>query len=115
MEVVKKFLAAQDVLTVEDIETVVVDVPEWGGSIRLRALNGEEAIEFAESIKGDSKSASARIVVRCAVDENGLRIFKDADVDTLKKKSMKSLMRLQKVAMQINGLTEEETVKVKED
>ncbi len=111
---VKKFLSAAEVLAVQDVETVEVDVPEWGGTVRIRALNGEEAVKFSQSIKGDN-SGAARIVVRCAVDENGARLFKDEDADVLKLKSMKALLRVQKVAMEINGLTEDSVKKVKEN
>ena len=112
---VKKFLSAKEVLAVEDVETVDVEVPEWGGTIRLRMLTGEEAVSFAESVKGkDDKAGAARIVVRCAVDENNARIFSDEDIDVLKGKSMRALLRVQKVALEINGLSDEAVNKVKE-
>jgi hypothetical protein len=103
----KKFLTAAEIREVQDVETVVVDIPEWGGAIRLKALTGEEAVEFSESIKEGDKSGAARLVARCAVDEDGNRIFADADIDVLKQKSMKALLRAQNVAMKLNGLTEE--------
>ena len=111
---VKKFLSREEVLAVEDVETRTVEVPEWGGPIRLKALTGEEAVEFAESVKGDNKAGAARIVVRCAVDENGARLFQDEDIEVLKRKSMKALLRVQKVALEMNGLSEESIDKVKE-
>lgn len=103
----QKFLTAKEIREAQDVETRVVDIPEWGGAIRLKMLTGEEAVEFSESIKEGDRSGAARIVARSAVDENGKRLFSDDDIDVLKHKSLKALLRAQKVAMEMNGLTEE--------
>lgn len=88
-----------------DVEFRDVDVPEWGGTLRLRTLTAEEAMQFAE---GDGKfghrEAALRVIMLCAIDEKGDRIFSDEDLPMLRKRSMKIILRVQRVAMELNGL-----------
>ncbi len=107
-----KYLTLQEIYDAQDIVIEEVEVPEWGGVVRLRSMTGEEAVDFAAKAKANS-SGVARIVSICAVDEDGNRLFKDEDIEVLKRKSMRALMRLQRVALKINGLSEEEVAKVK--
>lgn len=110
---VKKYLTATEIIEAKDIEIVDVDVPEWGGIVRLRAMSGEEAVTFVESLKGQLATSSARIIASCAVDEDGKHLFTFEQVEQIKKKSLKAIMRLQKEALRINGLTEEGTAATK--
>ena len=68
----RKFLSAEDILAAEDIETVDVLVPEWGGTVKLRSLSGKEAEKFVESFPpGERQTASAvHIVALCAIKED---------------------------------------------
>jgi hypothetical protein len=111
----KKILSAQDILDAQDIVTEVVDVPEWGGSVILRTLTGAEAIQLGKLGETDKEATSAQVLVLCAVDEKGERIFSEGDVELLKKKSMRAMLRVQKAAMEINGLTEEAPKDAKKD
>ena len=46
----KKILSKADILRADDIKTIEVAVPEWGGSVLLRGLTGRERDLFEESI-----------------------------------------------------------------
>ena len=105
--VVQKYLSAEEIFAVQDIETVEVKVPEWGGIVRLRSLSGEEAFTFAKLIEKDKSSGAVQVLLLSAVDANGSQLFTSEDLDKLKKKSLHAIMRLQKEALRINGLTEE--------
>ncbi len=105
----RKALTAEDILAAEDIETVDVHVPEWNGTVKLRSLSGEEAARFVESFPpGERQTASAvNIVALCAIKEDGTPLFTQKQVEELKKKSLRAIMRLQKETLRINGLSEE--------
>ena len=105
----RKALTAEDILATEDIETVDVNVPEWGGTVRLRSLSGLEAERFVESFPpGERQTASAvNIVALCAIKEDGTPLFTKEQVEDLKKKSLRAILRLQKETLRINGLSEE--------
>jgi hypothetical protein len=104
-EKVVKFLTAKEILEVNDLQVTVVDVPEWGGSVRLRPMTAEEAIEYNETGDPSSKKhAAVRLAALCIVDEDGDPMFTPDQVAVLSKKSLAAFMRVQRVAMEINGL-----------
>jgi hypothetical protein len=109
----RRVLSAQEILTVQDIPVVEVNVPEWGGIVRIRGISGEEATQFAES-QGKGKGDSlAKMVALAVVDEDGNRLFQDSDIPALKRKSMRAMLRIQAVALDINGLSDEAKAEAK--
>jgi len=111
----KKYLTAGEILSAQDIETVDVEVPEWGGTVRLKSLSGEEASRFGEMFEKDKTGASLKILALSAVNEEGERLFSDTEVAQLKRKSLRAILKLQKEALRINGLTDDEEKKTKND
>lgn len=111
----KKLLSAADILAKDDVEVVDVEVPEWGGTVRLQGLTGAEAAHFVDVIAKDKSGSAVKIVAMSCVDENGYKLFSEEQVERLKEKSLKALMRLQREAMRLNGLTEEALAATKND
>jgi len=112
----KKFLTAEEILGKSDFEFIEVDIPEWGGTIRFKALSADEAITFTEGVKGAFKnSAFVRIVALCAVDADGKRLFTDNQMGALRQKSVKVFKRLQDVLLKLNGFTDDEEQAPKND
>jgi hypothetical protein len=111
-----KVLGRDDILAVSDLETEVVDVPEWGGKVTVRGLTGDERDSYEQSIvvmKGNqvfpkSQGARARLVALSVVDAEGKRMFSDSDVHALGRKSAGALQRIYDVARRLSGLTEGE-------
>lgn len=99
------------ILAAEDLQREAVDVPEWGGlSVYVRTLTGAERDAYESDIIGtDGKvkrdNIRAKLLVRTVVDETGERVFTDADVDALSKKSGSALVRLFDKAQRLNALT----------
>lgn len=97
------------ILGADDLKHEDVDVPAWGGSVRVRTMTGQERDEFRAAIATDEggtpvgKFAAALLVVT-VVDEAGARLFSAADMDALQKKSAASLDAPATVAMRLNGL-----------
>ncbi len=79
-------------------------------------MSGDEAVKFAEAaaVSGDKNASAVTIVALCAVDEDGKRLFTINQIERLKKKSLRAIMRLQRVAMRINGLSKEGVDNTKE-
>jgi|SRR5690554_5882572 len=109
-------LSRDDILKASDIETREVDVPEWGGKVYVRGLTGSERDAYEASLvqfRGkqrvpDLANARAKLVVRCIVDEEGNRVFTDADANALGKKSGAVLDRLFEVASKLSGLSDKD-------
>lgn len=115
-------LTRKDILTADDIKRELVPVPEWGGDVYVRGLTGAEVDKFSEaSIKQRGKNQvvnmegiRARLVSMSICDENGKRLFTDADVTALSGKSSAALIRLFKIAQRLSGLGEEDVEELAE-
>lgn len=108
-------LNRESIRNADDIKFEDVTVPEWGGAVRVRALSGTERDKFEAAIVGDRKSRSlkldnlrARLVAMSIVDENNQRIFSDADIPWLGKKSAAALQRVYAVCQRLSGLSDAE-------
>ena len=92
-----------------------VDVPEWGGMVRIAIITGTDRDAYEASmyemkgkeIKLNRDDMRAKLLARAIVDENLKRIFTDADIRELGKKSSKVIERLFTVAQRLNGMTDE--------
>ena len=106
-------LTKSAILAANDLKTQDVDVPEWGGAVRVRAFSGRERDAFEASlVRGDGKDRKvdltnmrARLVALSVVDEAGQRVFTDEEVDLLGAKSGAALDRVFAVAQGLNGLS----------
>ena len=104
-------LTREAILAAPDLKPIKVDVPEWGGFVHVRHLTGTErgALE-AEAIadkKNHVATLRSRMAARCICDESGRRLFNDADIEALGKKSQVALDRVLAVINQANALGDE--------
>jgi hypothetical protein len=110
-------LSREAILAARDLETVVIEVPEWGGSVTLRGMSGVDRTHFERSILKnetiDIENVYAKLLVRCIVDEAGNRMFTDADADALGAKSAVVLGRLAPVAQRLSGLLQSDVEELK--
>jgi hypothetical protein len=109
-----KLLSREAILNVVDIKTETVSVPEWGGDVMVKGLTGAERNDFEQSMlsrKGkdvqmNMKNATAKLCALSMVDEEGKRLFSDADVEVLGNKSGAALSRVYAVASRLSGLSD---------
>ena len=106
-------LSRDDILKAADNEPEEVDVPEWGGSVLVRGMTGRERDAFEVSLmqpgRGgrkvlDPANVRAKLVARCVVDDDGGRLFTDADVAELGGKSAAAVDRVYAVAARLSGM-----------
>ncbi len=106
------FLTRDQILNANDLVYEDIDVPEWGGKVRVRALTGAERDRFEAAIleqRGRGvrvrlENARALIAAMSIVDSEGNRLFSDRDVQALGQKSAAALDRVTTVAMRLSGL-----------
>jgi len=111
-----KLLSRDDIFRVVDVHTEIVDVPEWGGAVKVRGMTGRERDQYEQSmlvadkkgtLKPDMTDARARLVVACAVNEDGSPLFADkGDVLMLSMKSAAALDRVSSVASVLSGISD---------
>jgi hypothetical protein len=106
------YLTAAEILAANDNVTEVVQVPEWGGAVRVRGMTGYDRDGFERalvSIRGKDVDTNwtnlrAKLVSRTTVDENDRLLFKETDVVALGRKSAKALDRVFEVAQRLSGI-----------
>lgn len=107
-----KILDKQSILEADDLPTESVEVPEWGGAVRVRTMTGAERDAWEQSVfTGDNDNPNltngrARLVAMCAIDAEGKRLFTEADAVKLGAKSARALDRVATVAQRLNRLTD---------
>lgn len=107
-------LNKDQILSSDDLAFKDVEVEAWGGTVRIRCLTGEERDAFEQSIvdsKGKArnmKNIRARFLSMSIVGEDGQRLFSDAEVEGLGKKSGKAIDKLFDVAQKLSGLTDDD-------
>jgi len=107
-------LNKEQIKSVSDLETQDVEVPEWGGTVRLKSLTGAERDRFEASVvQGQGRNTTvnmqnlrAKLVAQSAIGEDGKPLFTEEDVKWLGEKSAKALNRLFNAAQQLSGLSE---------
>ena len=121
----KKLLSREEILGANDLPTEDVEVPEWGGSVRVRTLTGTERDEFESSTitmkkvkKGkrtvtesapNLRNIRAKLVARSIVKEDGTLMFPNSeDVFVLGEKSAAALDRVYEVSARLSKITDED-------
>lgn len=100
-----KFLTAESILKAEDFSYAELEIPEWGGSVRLRSLSGGQRSIINQRVQArDLENLEEMLTVMGCVDEDGNRIFTNKDIDALKKKSNAPITRIAKKIMEISGI-----------
>jgi len=108
------YLNREDILKVDDTQFQDVDVPEWGGVVRVRGLSGYDRNLYEASMAqmvGDRmvpemSNRTAKLVARAIVDEDGNPMFNELDIARLGQKSGIALQRVFDVAEKLSGINQ---------
>ena len=110
-----KFLTKEQVLSAKDIEEVTVDVPEWGGKVKVKALRGIERDRLENFVQGRRSNGTINIegvkvllISMSMVDDKGERMFTEKDTIALNAKSGRALDRVFTAAQKLSGLSDED-------
>ncbi|KKL90251.1 hypothetical protein LCGC14_1906550 [marine sediment metagenome] len=105
-------LSASRILEAEDLAEHIEEVPEWPnedgspGHLRLVQMTAAENIELTNLV-GESKETIIDgmflILVYCAKDEEGKRLFTKEDVVKLREKNFHVINRLQQLCLKLNN------------
>ena len=109
-------LGRKDILQADDIKTEEVPVPEWGGTVLVKGMNGKQRDSFEESLLAESgksrkvnlENLRAKLCAATIVDEQGKKVFTPGDVIALAEKSATAIQRVYDVAAKLCGLSEDD-------
>lgn len=101
----------EKILAADDIQSEMVEVPEWGCIVEVRGMNGAdrsrilEAAASSEDGKIGVGNMYVETVIASAYDpETGVRIFTAADKDALMSKSASAIDRIATVGMRLSAM-----------
>jgi hypothetical protein len=105
-------LTKDQILAADDLGLLEVKVKEWGGSVYIRVMSvGERDAYENEWVLNKNKGVEnfrAKFLAKCLCDDKGERLFSDAEVEQLAKKSAKVMSRVWAKAMEHNALTDKD-------
>lgn len=110
-------LSADDIVGADDLKYEVIDVPEWGGKVRVRGLTSRERDDYEASLyftapngqqKMNLSGARERLVARGMVDGEGNRLLSDADAGKLAKKNGRAMERVFDAIRRLSGMSKED-------
>ncbi|MDX3235650.1 hypothetical protein PV392_08115 [Streptomyces sp. ME03-5709C] len=111
-------LSKDQITAADDRQWEDVEVPEWGGEVRILGMSGTDRNAYQSAMVtlgagGKPQSVNlqdqlAKLLSKCLVGEDFQRLFTDREVRELGKKNGAVLERLSKVAQRLSGLTKED-------
>jgi hypothetical protein len=119
----EEFLGRDAIIDADDRNYEVIEVPEWGGKVRVRGLTGTQRDAYEESLvttNGNSRkmnlaNARAKMCVLAIVDREGRQVFSAEDVRALGRKNAAPLERVFDAARRLSGMTDEDVEKLTEN
>lgn len=120
-----KLLTMEEILAADDTAYEEMEIPEWGGTVRLQALTLGEREQYEQELQrrkaevGDVdalENLRAKLIARTIVDDEGNNLFnynKVAEMNRLGGRSAVVMERIFDWALKANGIGEKE--KEKED
>jgi len=102
-------LTKEQILSKDDLKSEIVEVPEWGGEVRVCTMSGFARDRFELSITGKTgnnmENIRAKLAAATIVDESGNLLFNEKDLAELGKKSCAALDRVFAASQRVNLIT----------
>ncbi len=109
-------LSKEELLGMDDLKIVELEIPEWGNKVvRIKPFSGKQRDEFDSALVEqrtgentiDMRGLKSRLVALSLVDEEGVLMFKEDEVELVAGKSASVIERIFEVAQKLNGIGEE--------
>jgi len=119
----KKFVGKAAILAAQDLPVEEIEVPEWGGWVRIKTLTAAERDTFegeivqrnGRDVRTNVRNIRAKLVAATLVDEGGRALFTLGDVEALGQKSARALDRIFAKASELAGMRESDVQELAEN
>ncbi len=106
-------LNKKDILDHVDLASEVIDVPEWGGQVKVITMSGFARDRFEASITGKNGGSNfdnirAKLAAATIADDAGNLLFDEADIAKLGRKSCAALDRVFAASQKLNRLSQQD-------
>ena len=103
-------LSREQILAAPDRRYVEVDVPEWGGAVRVASMTAAQVVEYTDV---EQPKRMFWLLAATIVDQTGAPVFTLDDVPELEKKSPAATLRVYREAAKLNVLSPEAAEEVR--
>lgn len=112
-----EFLTLKEIVAADDLDHEVVDVPEWGGKVKVGAMTAGDRDRYEVAIyqsrqKGGEDAAlenvRSRLVAACLLEPK----LDKKDVAKLAKKNARVVNRLFDICRKLNGITADDAAEL---
>lgn len=111
-----KILSVEDILTAPDIQERVVEVPEWGGAVKIKSFTKQRQIQLrAQAVDGKGEVDSERMELLMFIEGVVEPRFSAQHIDLLKEKSASAMDRVLSAILDLGGLTPERQAEMERD
>lgn len=106
-------LSLDDILTAQDLPIVEVEIPEWGGTVGIRPINGSQLdslMVLSQQSATDPKKLlqfQKFLLIYCLVDDEGKPLLTDKTYAQLSVKNGAVINRLVSKCQEVCGLGDE--------
>jgi len=99
-------LSKASILAVKDFTYKDIEIPEWGGSVRVRGLSAAERdkFEMEAGVNNDLVNMRARFITTCIIDENGESLFSQKEATKIGEKNASVVNRIFDVVRDLSGM-----------
>ncbi|RQM44751.1 hypothetical protein EHZ19_26985 [Paraburkholderia bannensis] len=99
-------LTREMILAARDLESEIVEVPEWGGNVRIGVMSGKVREDLMDVLaeRQPLSRFQALMLASTIVDEAGVPMFSADDVEQLRGKNTEVLVRLVEISMRLNKI-----------
>lgn len=106
-------LSKTDILSKDDLKAEIVEVPEWGGSVKVSTMSAFARDRFEANIAQSGgglnmENIRAKLAIATIVDENNKPLFDENDIIKLGEKSCAALDRVFAAAQRLNLISDKE-------
>ena len=110
------YLSREAILAADDLPVEEVEVPEWGGTVRLRAPDAYTWAQMNERLR-DAGTVDVRLIALASilVDEHHQPMFSLDEISELAKKNFQVIRRLSDIAFRLTRGTRTEIEALKEN
>lgn len=92
-------LTLEDIVAAQDLAEDTIDVPEWGGSLLVRAMTKQRQIEIRDEGVGEKGLTELLMFAACVIEPP----FTAADVTILRGKAAAVFDRVMRRILELNG------------
>lgn len=100
-------LSKEQIFAAQDLQSVDVDVPEWGGQVKVKSMSAIDRINFEKVQEGlQNSELIIQLVLLTCIDADGNRLFNNDDLTKLQEKSPNVILRIFNEAIKLNLLND---------